>query len=88
MSQRDNADLKLGRYDIFFKKPYQILYNVNDLLIALWFLVGSIFFLFDEWKNAGVWLFILGSGQLGVRPLIRIIHSIHLNKHLRNKKQK
>ncbi|QDP40015.1 YrhK family protein [Radiobacillus deserti] len=79
--------IQVGRFDIFFKKPYQILYNINDFLISIWFLVGSIMFLYEEWKRVGVWLFIIGSGQLAIRPTIRIIHHIHLKRHIKNNNQ-
>ncbi|MDL4842175.1 YrhK family protein [Aquibacillus rhizosphaerae] len=80
---RDYLEIRFGKYDLFFKKPYQILYNINDFLISLWFLIGSIFFFYESWKTIGIWFFVIGSAQLSVRPMIRIIHSIHLNKYIK-----
>ncbi|MRH41856.1 hypothetical protein GH741_04110 [Aquibacillus halophilus] len=76
-------EIKMGNYDLFFKKPYEILYNINDFLISLWFFLGSVCFLFDNWRNIGIWIFIIASAQLGIRPLIRIIHSIHLKRYVK-----
>lgn len=84
---KDYYELKLGNYDLFFKKSYEILYNINDFLIAIFFLIGSILFLSDKWEYAGVWCFIIGSAQYAVRPLIRIIHSIHFKKYVKKQSQ-
>ncbi|KGP90808.1 hypothetical protein N780_03735, partial [Pontibacillus chungwhensis BH030062] len=78
-SKEDYVDLKVGKHDLFFKKPYQILYTLNDFLLGLWFLIGSICFYFEgAVKTWGVTLFVLGSFQLLIRPSIRLAHRIHL----------
>ncbi|KGX84178.1 YrhK family protein [Pontibacillus marinus] len=87
MKKNDKAqvmDIHLGKYEVFFKQIYTILYNLNDVLIGLWFLIGSICFFWESTKTAGVWLFVLGSAQLLIRPLIRIIHRIHFQKYVKN----
>ncbi|MCT2535754.1 YrhK family protein [Aquibacillus koreensis] len=86
-NRRDNdyVEVLLGKYDLFFKKSYQIIYNINDFLIALWFLIGSILFFYESLKNIGIWLFVIASVQYSIRPLIRIIHSIHLKRYIQQK---
>jgi hypothetical protein len=69
--------MKLGHEELVIHRRYQIASILNDFLIAIWFLVGSIFFLFASLEKPGVWLFILGSAQLSIRPIIRIAHRIH-----------
>jgi hypothetical protein len=59
---------------------YEWLHIINDLLIGLQFLVGSIFFLSSETQTAGVWLFIAGSGQMIVGPIIRTINKLHVRR--------
>lgn len=81
-------DIKMGKYELFFKKPYEILYNVNDFMIALWFFIGSFLFFDEALKDAGIWMFVIGSGQLGMRPLIRIIHRIHLKNYVKKREFK
>ncbi|MDC3412738.1 YrhK family protein [Aquibacillus sp. 3ASR75-11] len=83
----DQKQLHIGKYDIFFKKRYEIMYNINDFLIAILFLIGSIFFFYDSLQYYGIWLFVIGSIQLSIRPFIRIIHNIHFKKHI-EKQQK
>ncbi|WP_407268185.1 YrhK family protein [Radiobacillus sp. PE A8.2] len=81
--KKEYIDFQIGKYDLFFKKSYEIIYNVNDFLISLWFLLGSIGFLFKDWENLAVWLFIIGSVQFSIRPLIRVIHSFHLKRYVK-----
>ncbi|MCD5324991.1 YrhK family protein [Pontibacillus sp. HN14] len=74
--------MKVGHHDLFFKKPYQILYTLNDILLGLWFFIGSICFYFEGTvKTWGVTLFVIGSFQLLIRPTIRLVHRIHLKKY-------
>ncbi len=82
-SSKQDIDIHLGKYEVFFKQRYTILYNLNDVLIGLWFLIGSICFFWESTKTAGVWLFVLGSAQLMIRPLIRIIHRIHFQRYMK-----
>ncbi|MGI8313664.1 YrhK family protein [Halobacillus mangrovi] len=75
------VDISMGKHEIFFKKEYKILYTVNEFLLGLWFLIGSICFYFEELKTWGVTLFVLGSMQMLIRPSIRLVHSFHMRKH-------
>ncbi|HKK00628.1 MAG TPA: YrhK family protein, partial [Desulfuromonadales bacterium] len=57
----------------------------NDLAIGLEFLIGSICFLPGRDEYLGVWLFIVGSSQLLIRPLIVIARKAHLGRLYRRK---
>ncbi|WP_193224468.1 YrhK family protein [Bacillus sp. B1-b2] len=43
-------------------------------MISIWYMIGSISFLLGSTSTVGYWFFIIGSIQLSLRPLIRIIH--------------
>ncbi|GGJ87128.1 hypothetical protein GCM10007063_07000 [Lentibacillus kapialis] len=73
-------DLHFGEHEIVIKKRYEFFYNLNDILIAIWFIVGSIFFFWTVTTEAGTWLFLIGSIELLVRPFIRIGQKVHLEK--------
>ncbi|MCA1012301.1 YrhK family protein [Halobacillus halophilus] len=77
-SKDQYVDIKMGEHDLFFKKSYEVLYTVNDFLLGLWFLIGSVCFYFEAAKTWGVSLFVLGSLQMLIRPTIRLVHRIHL----------
>ncbi len=56
---------------------YEWLHIVNDFLIGIYFLVGSVFFLYPDLKVAGIWLFIIGSGQMLMGPLLRTLNKFY-----------
>lgn len=81
----DNDDarplmLTIGHEALVIRRRYEVLSILNDLCIGIWFLIGSIMFLSSAWEAAGTWLFILGSAQLLIRPLIRLANHIHLRR--------
>ena len=81
--KEDYGEIEIGKYELFFKKSYKVINSINDFLIGIWFLIGSILFFYDSLKNIGIWLFILGSVQLIIRPTIKLVHDFHLRKYLK-----
>ncbi|MEJ2480110.1 MAG: YrhK family protein, partial [Acidihalobacter sp.] len=45
----------LGREQLVIHRRYETASILNDFLVAIWFLVGSIMFLFPDWVDAGTW---------------------------------
>ena len=72
--------IKLGREELVIRRRYEVLSIINDFMIAIWFLVGSILFLFPSVEKTAVWMFIIGSFQFLVRPTIRLAGHIHLQR--------
>src|SRR5699024_3294052 len=72
--------LSLGHDELVIRGRYETLSIVNDLLIAVWFLIGSILFFFEYTVTLGTWLFVLGSAQLLLRPAIRLTRRVHLRR--------
>lgn len=72
--------ITLGHEQLVIRRRYEAASILNDFLIAAWFLVGSIFFLYPSLKEAGVWLFIIGSAQFMMRPLVRLAQHLHLQR--------
>lgn len=82
----DEITLRTGdeAFEIDFEQRRVILHHryewahiLNDMLLAGWFLTGSIFFFYARLKTAGTWLFVFGSAQMMIGPLIRIAHKLH-----------
>ncbi|WP_435105418.1 YrhK family protein [Arhodomonas sp. AD133] len=65
---------------VVIRRRYEVLSMLNDFAIGSWFLVGSVFFLYPSLMDAGVWLFIVGSAQFLLRPIIRLAHRLHLQR--------
>ncbi len=74
----DDLTIRMGRDELILRNRYQTASIVNDFLIGIWFLLGSVAFFWPGWEPVGVWLFVVGSAQLIVRPSIRLAHRIHL----------
>ncbi|TDT66441.1 YrhK family protein [Frigoribacterium sp. PhB116] len=70
----------LGRDEIVIWHKYEVASIVNDIMVAVWFVVGSILFFSESTTTAGTWLFLLGSVQLMIRPLIRLARRVHLQR--------
>jgi hypothetical protein len=78
-----NITVTLAGREITIRDRYETASIVNDALIALEFLVGSFFFfegLPSSAKDVGVWLFVVGSAQLAVRPAIRLSRRFTLRR--------
>ena len=80
MGDSKKLDVDIGQDHIVIQRRYDALGAVNDLLIAVWFLIGSFFFLKESLTTDGTWLFILGSAQLLIKPLIKLISLIHVGR--------
>jgi YrhK-like protein len=72
--------IRIGSEELIIRRRYEVLSIVNDFFIAIWFLAGSILFLYPEYEKAAIWLFIIGSSQFLLRPLIRLIEHIHIKR--------
>lgn len=73
-------NINVGHHEIIIGRRYGFLYSLNDILIAVWFIIGDILFFWDGMKELGIWLFLLGSIQLLIRPIIRICQNMHLKR--------
>ena len=72
--------LTLGRDELVIRHRYETLSIVNDILVAAWFIAGSLLFFADSTATAGTWLFLLGSVELLLRPMIRLTRNIHVGR--------
>lgn len=79
----DVVDIDLKKRRLVVHHRYEWLHIVNDFALAGWFLVGSILFFFASAQHLGTWLFVLGSAQMMMGPLIRVAHKLHM-RHLKD----
>lgn len=78
--EREALELKFGPDGIVIRKRYEAASKLNDVLIGLWFVIGSVFFFFGSLQTAAIALFLVGSVQLLARLVIRIARDLHLQK--------
>lgn len=72
--------LHFGHDELIVRQRYEVLSIVNDILIGIWFVIGSIFFFYESLAYAGTWLFVIGSVEMLIRPVIRLTRKIHLQR--------
>nr|WP_289073350.1 YrhK family protein [uncultured Halomonas sp.] len=79
-SERD-LTFTMGREELVIHRRYEVLGIVNDFLIGIWFVIGSICFFYEgAVQTAGVWLFVIGSVQLLIRPAIRLHRYVYFKR--------
>lgn len=72
--------VSVGDEQVVIDNRYETASIVNDVLIALFFTVGSVLFFFESTQIAGTWLFLLGSLEFLARPVIRLSRRTHLRR--------
>lgn len=77
-------DIDIGKRHVIVRRRYEFIGALNDLMIAVWFLVGSFLFLNNSLVESGTWLFIMGSAQLLIKPIVKLTGLIHLGRIQRN----
>lgn len=70
----------IGNKELMLRRRYEVLSISNDILVAVWFVVGSILFFSPETTEAGTWFFLLGSIELLIRPAIRLSRNVHMGR--------
>ncbi len=76
----DSIDVRIGRTELVIRKRYEVASIVNDLLIGIWFLIGSFLFFHESTVTVGTWLFVIGSAELLIRPGIRLVRHLHISR--------
>jgi hypothetical protein len=72
--------LHIGPDELVIRRRYEAASILNDVLIALWFVAGSVMFFFEKWTILADWCFLIGSIQFLVRPVIRLSRQLHLRR--------
>ena len=73
--------LRLGHEELIIHRRYELASIINELVLGLLFTIGSVCFFFQGGvKEAGIWLFVIGSLQLLIRPVIRLHRQLTLKQ--------
>lgn len=74
-----NLRLHFRGRELLIRDRYETASIINDALIAVEFFVGSLYF-FAQDHDPGVWLFVIGSAQLAIRPAIRLSRRVTMRR--------
>jgi hypothetical protein len=78
---RNSVRIELGHHEeLVIRQRYEALSIGNDVLIALWFLVGSILFFWETTTVAATWCFLLGSLEFLARPALRLARRVSIRR--------
>lgn len=82
MSEPADKDLTIhiGHDELVIRQRYEVASIINDILIAAWFVIGSILFFNEDTTTSGTWFFLVGSIQLLIRPVIRLTRRVHITR--------
>lgn len=80
MTAQKPLTIDIGDEELVIRRRYEALSIANDVLIALWFLVGSILFFWESTTVAATWCFLLGSIEFLVRPGLRLARLVHIQR--------
>jgi hypothetical protein len=80
MSSSKFLEFQIGHDEVIVRNRYEALSIANDALIAVWFVAGSALFFHDSTATAATWLFLLGSIQFLVRPVLRLARMFHIRR--------
>lgn len=78
--ESSDLTIRVGREELIIRRRYEAASIVNDVMIAVWFIVGSAMYFSEELATVGTWCFLAGSIELLIRPLIRLSRLIHLQR--------
>lgn len=79
--ENDSWTLHFGHEELVIRQRYELVSIGNDVLIGVWFLIGTIFFFYDSLVYYGTWLFLIGSIEMLIRPTIRLVRRFHLQRY-------
>ncbi len=82
-SGRRPVIIHMGPEELVIRRRYEVLSIANDILIGIWFVIGSFFFFSETLTFAGTCLFVIGSIEMLIRPVIRLARSVHLRRYQR-----
>lgn len=80
MPDERNITLHVGHDELVIRRRYETMSIANDVLIALWFVTGSILFFWSSTATLATWMFLIGSIEFLARPMIRLARRVHLRR--------
>lgn len=76
--KEEDVIVKAGRFRLYFQNYYTIISLINDIFTGSLYLTGSILQLYFGLDFLGMNLFIAASFFLLMRPILKIIHNVHV----------
>ncbi|KAF0820005.1 MULTISPECIES: YrhK family protein [unclassified Cytobacillus] len=78
--QQEDVHIEIGGYKMVIEKRYQVVSFINDLLLGVLYLTGSILFLTDVSQTVSISFFLAGSIMMIIRAGLNILKDLHIKK--------
>lgn len=76
----EDIELKTGRIRIYFQNRYNLISLINDFLVGIMYISGSLAPMMGFPSQYGTYLYLAGGIFLTMRPVLKIIHNIYIYK--------
>ena len=87
-SEAEDIVVKIGPLRLYFQNVYTIISLINDIFTGSLYFIGSICNFFGAPAIYGNTLFLIGGFSFVMRPIIKLIHNIHIYKQDKVKRQR
>ncbi|MBG9587900.1 YrhK family protein [Cytobacillus firmus] len=78
--QQEDVHIEIGKYKMVIEKRYQAVSFVNDILLGVLYLIGSILLLTDVSQTVSISFFLAGSILMIIRAGLNLLKDLHINK--------
>ena len=80
--QDEDVELKAGRLRIYFQNRYNLISLINDFLVGIMYIFGSLAPMMGFPSQYGTYLYLAGGVFLTMRPVLKIIHNVYIYKDI------
>ncbi|KAA9232100.1 MULTISPECIES: YrhK family protein [Aerococcus] len=87
-SEAEDIVVKIGPLRLYFQNVYTIISLINDIFTGSLYFIGSICNFFGAPAIYGNTLYLIGGFSFVMRPIIKLIHNIHIYKQDKVKRQR
>ena len=77
---KGNLSVRIGREQIDVENSWEVASILNDIMVGLWFITGSILTINDVSGDLPLYFYLAGSSQLLLRALLRLGRRIHIRR--------
>lgn len=74
----EDVELKAGRLRIYFQNRYNLISLINDFLVGIMYILGSLLPMMGFPSQYGTYLYLAGGVFLTMRPVLKILHNIYV----------
>ena len=78
----EDVELKAGRLRIYFQNRYNLISLINDFLVGIMYILGSLAPMLGFPSQYGTYLYLAGGLFLTMRPVLKIIHNVYIYKDM------